>query len=48
LLDAGSEAEKKAARKFQSLKESGNLPVQIDPGHKVAQFIDGFYSKHRF
>ncbi|ASV97018.1 glycosyltransferase family 2 protein [Paraburkholderia aromaticivorans] len=48
LLDAGSESEKKAARKFQSLKESGKLPVQIDADHKVAQFIDGFYSKHRF
>ncbi|MBF3406874.1 glycosyltransferase family 2 protein, partial [Burkholderia pseudomallei] len=40
--------EKKAARKYRDLKDAGKLPAQIDPGHRVAQFIDGFYAKHRF
>lgn len=48
LLAQGSEVEKKAARKYRDLKDAGKLPAQIDPGHRVAQFIDGFYAKHRF
>lgn len=48
LLAQGSDVEKKAARKYRDLKDAGKLPAQIDPGHRVAQFIDGFYAKHRF
>ncbi|WP_244107184.1 glycosyltransferase family 2 protein [Burkholderia sp. BCC0419] len=48
LLANGSEVEKKAARKYRELKDAGKLPAQIDREHRVAQFIDGFYAKHRF
>lgn len=48
LLAEGSELEKKAARKYRELKTAGKLPAQIDRDHSVAQFIDGFYAKHRF
>ncbi|RQS70137.1 glycosyltransferase family 2 protein [Burkholderia sp. Bp8963] len=48
LLAHGSDAEKKAAQKYRDLKNSGKLPAPIDPDHRVAQFIDGNYAKHRF
>ncbi|MBK5165052.1 glycosyltransferase family 2 protein [Burkholderia sp. R-70211] len=48
LLAQGSDAEKKAARKYRELRDANKLPDQIDPGHRVAQFIDGYYAKHRF
>lgn len=48
LLAHGSDAEKKAALKYRELRDANKLPDQIDPGHRVAQFIDGYYAKHRF
>lgn len=37
-----------AAREFETRREAGKLPMQIDPGHKVAVFKDGAYAPHRF
>lgn len=44
----GNEAVLKAANEFESRRSSGRLPVQLDPDHKVAQFINGNYAVHRF
>jgi GT2 family glycosyltransferase len=38
----------KAAAAFDERKAAGRLPRQIDPDHKVAQFINGNYAEHRF
>lgn len=38
----------KAAKAFETRKETGNLPKQIDPEHKVAKFIGNLYTEHRF
>jgi GT2 family glycosyltransferase len=48
LLAHGSDLQKKAARKYRELRDANKLPDQIDPAHRVAQFIDGYYAKHRF
>lgn len=48
LLDCGSEAQKRAAQKYAQLRDENKLPSPIDPNHRVAQFIDGYYAKHRF
>lgn len=37
-----------AAREFETRRETGKLPVQIDSGHEVAVFQDGAYARHRF
>lgn len=38
----------KAAQEFMNRKKAGRLPKQLDKEHKIASFIDGGYSKHRF
>ncbi len=48
LLECGNELQKKAARKYRTLRDSNQLPAPIDPHHEVAQFIDGCYARHRF
>jgi GT2 family glycosyltransferase len=37
-----------AAKEFETRRDAGRLPTQIDPGHKVAVFQDGAYAPHRF
>lgn len=37
-----------AAKEFETRRDTGRLPVQIDPDHKVAVFKDGAYAPHRF
>lgn len=44
----GSDTQKKAASKYRELRDAGKLPAQVDRERHVAQFIDGFYAKHRF
>lgn len=39
---------KKAVDNFEMRKEKNLLPKQLDEDHKVSQFIDGNYAKHRF
>ena len=38
----------KAANEYARRKQSGELPRQIDPAHKVAVFTNGAYANHRF
>jgi GT2 family glycosyltransferase len=39
----------RAATEFRRREDANLLPQQLDPEHKVAQFIDdGMYAKHRF
>ncbi len=38
----------KAARAFEERERTGNLPIPLDAGHKVGQFVDGAYAPHRF
>lgn len=44
----GAEYHKKALKEFERRSLSGELPLQIDKEHKVAQFINGNYTSHRF
>jgi GT2 family glycosyltransferase len=39
---------KKAAATFKKRRDSSALPQPRDPGHRIGQFIDGMYTKHRF
>lgn len=39
---------RKAVNNFEMRKEKSLLPKQLDKEHKVSQFIDGNYAKHRF
>ncbi len=45
---SGDENLVRAAKHFDELKKSGKLPVQLDPKHKVSEFIGDYYTKHRF
>jgi hypothetical protein len=44
----GSPLQQKAVVEFDQRQKDGTLPEPIDPDGKVAEFIDGVYSKHRF
>ncbi|UXN66769.1 glycosyltransferase family 2 protein (plasmid) [Phyllobacterium sp. A18/5-2] len=45
---SGDEFQKKAAREFERRRAANALPSQRDPEHKIAQFINGNYAKHRY
>lgn len=47
-FDTAGDDEKRAANEFRNRRRNGNLPVPIDPGHKVAKFIGDYYSEMRF
>jgi GT2 family glycosyltransferase len=38
----------RAAQEFERRQAEGRLPAQLDPDHKVGQFIDGMYARHRY
>jgi len=38
----------KAMATFEQRRDEGKLPAPVDPDHRVGQFINGFYAKHRF
>jgi GT2 family glycosyltransferase len=38
----------RAASEFESRRMAGTLPTALDPSHSVAEFVDGFYTRHRF
>lgn len=44
----GDEYQKKAAKAFEIRREEGRLPKPRDSKHKVAEFIDHLYTKHRY
>jgi GT2 family glycosyltransferase len=45
---AGADHLLRAAATFESRRVAGTLPAPLDSPHAVAQFIDGFYARHRF
>lgn len=47
-MRCGCEAEKKAATEFKKRMEENRLPEQIDPEHRIAQFIGDEYCQMRF
>ena len=38
----------KAAQHFDELRRTDRLPKQLDPEHKIAEFIGSYYTVHRF
>ncbi|HVF04510.1 MAG TPA: hypothetical protein VNA20_06710 [Frankiaceae bacterium] len=44
----GPDHHKLARREFLDRRSHGTLPEQLDPDHKVAEFVDGNYARHRF
>jgi GT2 family glycosyltransferase len=38
----------RAAGEFEHRRNTGRLPAQIDPDHRVGQFIEGGYAAHRY
>jgi GT2 family glycosyltransferase len=38
----------RAATEFERRQTEGDLPEQIDPGHRIGKFINGMYAQHRF
>lgn len=45
---SGDDHQKKAAVEFERRRTNLSLAPQHDPDHKIAQFINGFYAKHRY
>jgi GT2 family glycosyltransferase len=45
---SGLEYLKRAAQTFTERRASGRVPPQLDPDHRVSEFKDGFYARHRF
>ena len=46
--ESPDEYEKKAAEEFKDRQKRGTLPPQLDKEHRIAEFNDGFYCKHRY
>jgi GT2 family glycosyltransferase len=44
----GGEAVLKAVGEYEERKRQGRLPIPVDAGHDVAEFIKGNYAVHRF
>ena len=44
----GSDNHKKARAEYLSRRAAGTLPTPIDPDHRVAEFVHGNYTRHRF
>jgi hypothetical protein len=44
----GDDNQKKAAAKFEERRKAGTLPEPVDADHKIGQFIDNMYARHRF
>jgi GT2 family glycosyltransferase len=38
----------RAAANFELRQSQGRLPPQLDSGHKIGEFIEGMYARHRF
>ncbi len=52
LLETFSRSEveylRRAAHTFTERRASGRVPPQLDPEHRVSEFKDGLYARHRF
>ena len=46
--DHGDVEQKKAVAVFMAKRSENTLPEPLDPEHKVGQFVDHMYAKHRF
>lgn len=44
----GDQIGEKVVEKFDEMKRSGKLPVQLDSDHQVAKFVGDNYTEHRF
>ncbi|MDQ1712662.1 MAG: hypothetical protein QOE45_2112 [Frankiaceae bacterium] len=44
----GTESHRKARAEFLGRRAAGTLPVPLDPDHRVAEFVQGNYTRHRF
>jgi hypothetical protein len=44
----GDAVTSRAKAEFQARRLSGRLPAPRDAEHKVGQFIDGMYARHRY
>jgi GT2 family glycosyltransferase len=42
------EPHQRAVKEFRTREQEGRLPTAIDPHHRVGQFIEGNYARHRF
>ncbi len=47
-LKSKDEVYQKAAKAYKERKDKGEMPLQLDKDHRVAEFVDGNYAKHRF
>ena len=45
---AGADHLIQAAKEYERRRAEGRLPAQLDPQHRIGQFVDGMYAKHRF
>ncbi len=48
ILEAGNEAQRRGAAHVRERLAHGPLPRLLDPGHEVAEFVDGNFARHRF
>ena len=48
LFAKGTAEQRQALSEFKLREKKGKLPSPVDRGHRVAQFIEGNYAKHRF
>jgi hypothetical protein len=46
--DHGDEHTDRARAEYERRKSDGKLPPALDPEHKIGQFIDGMYARHRY
>lgn len=47
-FETGTEHHRKARAEFLARQEAGTLPAPLDPDHRVAEFVAGNYTKHRW
>jgi GT2 family glycosyltransferase len=45
---AGADHLIQAANEYERRRAEGRLPAQLDRQHRIGQFVDGMYAKHRF
>jgi GT2 family glycosyltransferase len=48
LENSASEAERRAATEYRKRLEHNRMPTPLDVEHRVAEFIEGNYARHRF
>ena len=46
--ESADEEQRKAAEKFRKMEKEGKLPEPLDPEHKIARFVDFYYTENRY